>query len=329
MANVEAWNIVNQKPYMLDGTYSNDFMVPPVINTVSAKTKLSDLLYKKYKILVFDLVYTRVKYGKFYILKQISIKSLGTTILFYIMGISRILLKTLRILFAFVRGQTTNEILFDIFIYEDYNRKLVRINNVWVANGPRLSLNNLFKNAVDVCGNPIVFSERETKIFKEIVERVHVSTSTNFTYAQFIEKSVTKLPHKIYHEVLKNTQYVGLETGFDRANLNNNYCQVPIINRYDGEKKPSTLLEKPIDGFTQVSDEIKTSIKRQALGAVLYGYNTSALSHKYNISISTLESAHVDLLALIKSKNWDVDTNVMLKLISDLEVTDVIEITKN
>jgi len=128
---------------MADGTYSNDFMAPPVINTIGAKTKLSDLLYKKYKILVFNLVYTRVKYGKLHTLRQINIKYVGTTTLLYLTGLSKILIKTTQVLFRLVRGHTINDILFDLFQYEDYSRKLVRINNMWVANGPQLTLKNL------------------------------------------------------------------------------------------------------------------------------------------------------------------------------------------
>jgi hypothetical protein len=141
---------------MADGTYSNDFMAPPVINTIGAKTKLSDLLYKKYKILVFNLVYTRVKYGKLHTLRQINIKYVGTITLLYLTGLSKILIKTTQVLFRLVRGHTINDILFDLFQYEDYSRKLVRINNMWVANGPQLTLKNLLKGAIDIYGNPVV-----------------------------------------------------------------------------------------------------------------------------------------------------------------------------
>jgi len=313
---------------MADGTYSNDFMAPPVINTIGAKTKLSDLLYKKYKILVFNLVYTRVKYGKLHTLRQINIKYVGTTTLLYLTGLSKILIKTTQVLFRLVRGHTINDILFDLFQYEDYSRKLVRINNMWVANGPQLTLKNLLKGAIDIYGNPVVFSREEIKTFKEIVEKVHISTTTKFTYAQFIEKGITKLPHKIYHGVLKDDKYVGLETGFERAKINNNYQQTTIINRYDGEKKPSTLLKKPLDDFMQVTEENTTSIKKQALGAVLYGYNPNLISTEYSISIDTLETAHTELRTLIKAKNLDTDVNLTIRVISDLETTDVIEIIK-
>jgi hypothetical protein len=78
----------------------------------------------------------------------------------------------------------------------------------------------------------------------------------------------------------------------------------------------------------QVTEENTTSIKKQALGAVLYGYNPNLISTEYSISIDTLETAHTELRTLIKAKNLDTDVNLTIRVISDLETTDVIEIIR-
>lgn len=113
-----------------EGWYTNESMYPPITYEVGDDTNISDLLHKRYKLQVFNLIYYRVQTGKFTAINLTSLKIMVVAIFYYIIDISRIIVITIKILLKIRTEKTRNGVLFKLFIHPTDSRKLIRLNGV-------------------------------------------------------------------------------------------------------------------------------------------------------------------------------------------------------
>ena len=137
----EAYRIFKTPAFMISpGIYSSESFFPPLIREVGEDTKLSDLLYKTYKLRVFNFIYVMASNNNFNLFKQVRVLDLIKYFFYYFSGLNRILILTIKTFFKFKLKKTRTEILFSLFAYFADGRKLIRIDGIWVANGPKKEL---------------------------------------------------------------------------------------------------------------------------------------------------------------------------------------------
>lgn len=311
-AGIEAYSIFNRPAYKIsEGWYTNEALYPPIIYYVGDDTHISDLIYKQYKLLVFNLVYSRILGGRFHLLKKISLMNIIKVLFYYILGINRVLIVTISTIIKIKPKSTRSDILFKLFSHPVDNRKIIRINNKWVANG----VFKFFKNVKSVYDgknqHKIIDVENSNKILKEVSERIRHVENTIYKTAYSIDKNHPQIKHKIYIEASTGNS-VGMETDYYKAIKNKNYNQQPIITKYYAVKD-SVLLHKDISSFKNLSAENKNTIIHQAWGAALNGYDQNLISDKYKESITRMVEVRNMLDELIKTNNIDADINDVFK----------------
>ena len=93
MAYWEAYTLIKTPAYRCgSGTYTSRAIYPPIVREVGGDIPLSELLYKKYKLFVFNLSYNKVLYGRFFFLKHLTIYQVVRLICMYIIGVNRLTL---------------------------------------------------------------------------------------------------------------------------------------------------------------------------------------------------------------------------------------------
>lgn len=311
-ASIEAYSIFNRPAYKIsEGWYANEALYPPIIYCIGDDTHISDLIYKQYKLLVFNLVYSRILGGRFHLLKKISLINIIKVLFYYILGINRVLIITITTIIKIKPKTTRNDILFKLFSHPIDNRKIIRINNKWVANGIFKFLKNVKHIHDGKNQHKIIDVETSNKILKEVSERIKCVGNTVYKTAYSIDKNHPQIKHKIYIEA-SNGNNVGMETDYYKAIKNNNYNQQVMIAKYYTEKD-SVLLYKDLSSFKNLSTEKKNTILYQAWGAAQNGYNQKLISDKYKESINHMVESRNLLDKLIKINNMDADTNEIFK----------------
>jgi len=90
-----------------------------------------------------------------------------------------------------------------------------------------------------------------------------VQHNTKFFNAMFTNKYLPQIVHKTFIESCKNNDEYGYQTSYYSASANNFYNKNPLITKYDGPSKTSTLLSHKIEDLIQISDETESSNIKQ------------------------------------------------------------------
>lgn len=161
MAYWEAYTLIKTPAYRCkSGTYTSRAIYPPIVHEVGGDIQLSELLYKKYKLFVFNLSYNKVLYGRFFFLKHLTIYQVVRLICMYIIGVNRLTLFIITTMLKLIRGKTYNQVLFELFIHPEDSRILLSIDNKWVANGTHELLKKVLYSATNINGDKIKFSNK-------------------------------------------------------------------------------------------------------------------------------------------------------------------------
>lgn len=317
-ANLEAYRIFNKRSFMVDGGwYSNDAIYPPIIDNIGEDTQISDLVYKQYKLLVFNLVYSRVLNGKFHLIKQISGVKIAKLLLYYLLGVSRVLVVTVSTILKVRSEKTRNGLLFRLFSHPYDTRKLIKINNKWVANGPKKAIGELMNLNKDKINSTFILTHNNKLALIEISERISVIRNTKFAYAIFKNNNNPQTAHKLFLEIA-NGDSVGIETDFKKSITFNDYNRGYIIRKYTIQNytniKESTILEQKITNFKQIKEEQEMSMFNQVLGAVVDGYNDELISTKYKHTIEDMKDIFMDVKKLLEYNGMEQDTKNVEKI---------------
>ena len=319
MSNYEAYIIFNKNSFWCGDRYTNETLYPTLIHSVGNDSQLSELLYKKYQLRVFNIVYSRVKNGKYHIFKQISLNKISSTIFFYVTGISRIFSITVYTLLKANTKLTRNHLLCELFLYSTDDRKLIKINNIWVANGNKNTLFKLMNTAKDYKDNKIHFTNND---MQNIINSYNILKSFDVEYykiAQFTNKNETQIPHKAVFNITKNKEMVALETSLYKSIAMKHYGKEPIIYKYQGGIKQSTLLQQNVEDIKQISEPKYIPIKKIITGAYTNGYNKDIISNKYKDHINKMDEAHTNIQEIIDRTNWDTDTDTIITILNNID----------
>jgi len=281
LAFIEVRQILNLKNHKnTNHRPSNKAIYPPLVTSISEDTPISALIYSKYKLLVFNLAYARIMYGKFYFIKSLKTTTILKILFYYTTGISRILILTTLTLFK-TKNKKTIEVLYDIFIYPIDNRMLIRLNGVWVANGDKKKFIDFLGSAYDKCGKKISFTETQIKRIIDIHNEVHKNTTRSYKMMLFVDKDKPQIAHKALLGVTPGNN-TAMETSKTLAVKNKNYGKDVIVSSYMGEKKESTLLVENLDNLIPKCNIIThTPITNQLIGAIINGANTGLMTRTY------------------------------------------------
>jgi hypothetical protein len=133
------------------------------------------------------------------------------------------------------------------------------------------------------------------KIIKRISE-INFETST---YSAQFTNIKNKKTHEVFLEAVKDEKKLAYQTQYQTAYNNNFYNRNNIIQKYKGDKKESTLLEIKAEELIQIATEKKRSAIEQAKGALIYGYNESAISKKYIFTIQEIMDVETEVKQIL------------------------------
>lgn len=266
------------------------------------KVAIGTILYHAYHNLVFNLCYMKITLGKFYFIKFITVKAIATRILYFLLGVSRIAVKIIKIIIKIDKDTSLEEILFMELYRPNDLRIILKINGEWCVNG-KFSLliekinivlttknTHLDKKAIDFIAK---------KILKSCEDLSDIKNETLTYSAKFIaNKSIT--PHWVFPESTKNKTYNGYQTDKLKADANSNYGKKIVINQFEGKSKKSTLLIGKSEEFKQISSERKVPSIGQAMGALHHGYSEDIISNKYKITITEIKEIESTIEVALK-----------------------------
>lgn len=324
LAHYEAHIILNKKSPKNTTCTNNTCIYPPILSEIGYNTKLSYLLYHKYNLLTFDIMYLRVSTGSLYFTKFIHPKLLLQIIIYYTLGINKIFIKIFQLLWKYLGGASFNELLFFIFAHPADSRLLVQVGGCWVANGFKKEFFSFLSGLKDLSGNPIILNKAAyTKIINIACTLQHKHLAY-FKLGLFNNKKDFKISHKFFDGISKIPGTWGLETSFASAQINNNYGKEVLINSYNGDKKLSTLLVQE-GAFIEfkTDDFLIQTLTPKLLGAVLGGYNQELVTDSFAENVYTFELAKNELASLIVEGGWATDPDELLIKLSAWPVADL------
>ena len=329
MACWEAYTLIKTPAYRCsDGTYSSKVLYPPLVQEVGGDIQLSELLYKKYKLLVFNISYNKVLYGRFFFLKHLTTHQIIKLAFLYLIGINRLTLFVITTIFRLVRGKKYNQVLYELFIHSQDDRILLNLDNKWIANGPKAVLKKILQEATNTSGEKIKFSEHCSKTLQEIADRIKTIDNMKMHRAEFIEKGKPRVWHEVYPEISTKNK-LAFQTDVRKARENNNYEKLVMINEYQGPTKPSRMIEHNYEDLKQRTKEIYVSIKPIAVGAIKNGYNPELVSKQFTDVLKELEYVHKLLDMVIAQNNWNVDRDQLFKIMDGLETLEALDTGKD
>lgn len=327
MINKESNDILNQKEFKINDRFTNFSLKPITFNTIPEPISIGTMFYYAYFNSVFDVTYAKILFGrKYFWLKQFSIKKIIRSLFFWYIGVSRLAILLIYKVIKYKDNRFENYLL-HVFARPFDDRIIIRMNQKWEVNG---GVELFWKKITYTLDTKISIHKLESikpAIFKLYKETLELNNESRMFMAKFINIK-TKIPHHIFPEAAKESKTWAYQTDFHKAKNNNFYDKDPLIFKYDGLKKKSTLIEENKNEFMQISEEKKTIITNQLKGAVEYGYDKSKLSEKYNKSIEDITEIKLKLSEILTSIDLD-DEKIHKHIFEELTIStniDMIEL---
>ena len=282
IANYESNKILNQKSYHNGQRYTNFYIRPKTLENTPDNVAIGNILFIAYWNFVFDITYSKLLYGKYYMFKMITIKDFFIKIFFLYLGISRLMLKIILHILKINKTKNLENYLFSIFLKPIDNRIIVKINNKWKINsGLKIFLMLSKKKLVQELHFDDPKINKALEKFSECYKKMsEINHNTTIFKAKFITKN-TLIPHNVYIKSSKDPDLYGYQTSYNSAFNKNFFNKKPLIHKYEGVTKESTLLPHNKNELKQISTEKKVSFLKQIYGAVKYGYDAENLSSIY------------------------------------------------
>jgi hypothetical protein len=101
-----------------------------------------------------------------------------------------------------------------------------------------------------------------------------------------------KIPHTTFIGISKKE--LAYQTSFQTAIKKDNYGEIPVINKYEGEKKLSTLLPIKEEYMKPLQDPKLEGCIKQIHGALMNGYDDKYISIKFEQQIKETEALSVE-----------------------------------
>ena len=318
LAIIEMRQILNLKAHKnTNNRVCNKAIYPPLVTSIGKDTPIGELIYSKYKLLVFNHAYARVMYGRFYFIKSLKPILVLRILFYYVTGISRVLLITVSTILK-IKKKTPIEVLYDFFIYPTDNRMLIRINGVWIPNGDKIKLANLLSSAYDKLGKKIEFSLQQINYITDLHKATHGAGMRGYEMVPFTDKNKPQIIHKGFLDITPGNN-TAMETSKAGAVRFKNYGKDVIVSSYMGDKKESTLLVENIDNITQNGIVKYTPITKQLIGAITHGANTALMTRTYKEDYEKMIEITQGIEHFIKITGWAITKEEMLSFLGNTQ----------
>lgn len=311
---VESNKILQTKPVFIDEKigYSTIWIRPQDTKGLSSETTLLELLFTYWQNVVFNITYNRIKHGRYFWIKNFSIKRALSALIYATLGISRLTVLFIKLLFKIKTYSALTEELLKLLNQDADTRIIYNENNIWKTNGKQLIVWNIILEKLVKNNLP----EQTIKLIKEKF------FSLSFNYedikprdyshyeVKFISKHEPKIQHTLIQGVTKDDNFGGLQTNFFKAQKMNNYGKECLIYKFAGIKKESTLLHQDLAQIQIISAEKKKNIANILLGAYKNGYNEALLTTEIKEAIqqiSVFEEEIKHILTELGLANLEID----------------------
>ena len=288
-ANYESNKILNKKFFNNGERYTNYSIRPKILSQTPKELQIGNILFIAYWNFVFNITYLKILYGKWFFLKNIKIKNIIERLFLMYFGISKLFIKLMIHIFKIYKKNNIEDYLLIFFLNPEDNRIILRINNKWVVN-------NGWKILKEIIEKNIIKDDNFLSKIEDIYHKIIKSNYTTTTYeASFTNPNKRQIIHNIYPEISKKKEISPYRTAYDIAYNNNFYKKSPIIKKFYGDNKESTLIPEKKINLIQKSEEITTFAGKIYKGAVYDGYDPTILSEKAIHSIKDFKEIDFEL----------------------------------
>lgn len=286
--NLESENFLNKSFKIDEKIYASYFVRPLIFSNKPENFGIGTLFYYGYWNLVFDLTYLKILLGrKRFWFKIFSLKKFFFSVFFWYVGVSKLLFRLL-IKILKINQNSIEDYLFFLFSRPNDDRLIIKINNEWQVNGKTAT--KVFNEIEEILRNKISYSQwnsMKIQLYKLTQKMWEISSETQVYSAKFIEIN-NKKKHTVFPESSKVEKFLGYQTEYDKACNNQFYNRKPLINKFQGPKKESTLLFANENEFKQITKEEKVNAINHFKGAIADGYDKTIISKNYENSINQI-----------------------------------------
>lgn len=296
----ESYKIL-KAPVVFNGRFLNKCIYAPKVEYISLDKPLSYLIYKKYQLFVFNLTYSKVSYGSLLFLKQFSLNFLIKRLFYYITGLSRVFFYTFFYIVKYLsKSMSYEEIISDIFMHYNDNRRLILMEGKWIANNPAHGLLKIFINTLP---------SGDKKVFGNCCFEL-----TNFGIIKstmYKHKIGNDIPHVCVSGVGLNTNLMDLQTKRNKAVLENFYGKELIIPNFIGTNGyTSVLIGVPKSELYMYKVGPIVPYYSLVRGALLWGYGN--VSENFIHKVYTMKEIDDTILEIFTKHNLAVNHKEML-----------------
>lgn len=303
LINEESKKILNKK--------ENICIRPKIISETSDKMPIGTILYNIYWNKVFNLTYMKIMIGQdkfwFKIIRSINFIKLFKSLILILFGISKFMIQLWYNIFNY-KEESIELYLTKKFLNPIDDRLIIRINNEWKINGKNEKILEKWKN--------YLWSTRN-------YSHEHIESAQTILYLNLLKwekltkeciwfnkiqkgmfKDIKKIPH-IYYPGLTKEGKIAYSTDYNKAKKFNNYNKETVIEKFDGEKKESILLQDDISNFIAKGVVKEEPGNKLIMGAIINGYNPDLINYNLNKKIKEFEDVYEDIKKLMISIGID------------------------
>jgi hypothetical protein len=204
------------------------------------------------------------------------------------MGISRLFIKI--IFFYGKKRKVRGSFTLTLFLRLDRNDKrlIMFIDGIWYLNGSTIS--HVVKSSSPKHIRKDVIGKLE-KLEKEASE---MSVRENTSKAKSED---SKFFHKFIQNITQDSNNIAYQTDYSKAQESNNYGKDVLINKFEGEKKKSILLEEKISNMKEEKEYRIKNTFREIDGAGKDGYsNKMKENFKENVEKGVEINKELDII---------------------------------
>lgn len=289
---IESNKILQTKPLYIveEKRYVTQWIYPQTISKIPDTMPLISIIFTFWHNIIFDITYNRIKYGNFFWIKNLNLKTMLSTLMYGLLGTSRLTICFVKFFFKIKTYADLIEEIFKLCGRSTDTRLIYNENNTWRVNGKRrliwnIILENLTQNNVP---------EHNINAIKQKLLNIKcdVDSIKNIKYPHyevtFIKKDNPKIQHTLLQGLTKNNLFGGLQTSFEKAQKFGFYNKQPLVYKYAGIKKESTLLYQDLSQIQIISEKKIDKIANIIAGAHINGYNETLVTAEFTDAIQQI-----------------------------------------
>lgn len=296
--NRESNKLLKKEFKMNCGNYVNYCIRPKTFNGIPKYIPSLKMLYYVIWNKIFNLAYMKIFVGQhnfwFKVLKSLKKIEMFKSLVYLFLGFNRFLIKIFIEIFKF-DGRNIEEYLFKNFNNPWDDRIIIKINNNWEING---TTKKIIKDIEEILERKISYGNFQflkphlyLKVEMFRGKLVEIDKQYLCYSGEFINIK-NKTQHSTFIGISKSE--LAYQTDFLKAIKKNNYGRTPIIKKYEGYEKTSTLLPIKESDMKPLADPELESCAKQMYGAGIDGYDHQNVSIKFQEQIKEVKELSLE-----------------------------------